>query len=360
MKYSHPQRKTDKNLPEVRVLLVGFGFMGKMHAAVYHQLAGVTLAGIVDPQVDAAQAHLKSMRISCPVFSRLSEAEGILMDAVDICLPTDLHPTAVAWAARFRKPIFCEKPIALDFRAARAMLRQVERAKVFFQVGHCIRFWPEYQALESFVRSKRGGKLLSLSLQRRAARPQYSHQDWLNGGGRSGGAALDLHIHDTDFVHHLLGRPHAVHSLGTQDRSGWSHIFTHYEYPTVRVTAEGGWNYPPKWGFQMAFQAVFEKATMEYDSNSKPTLSVVLGSGKRKPWPFQAPNTGKARGAGGNLSSLGGYTNELMAFLQCLRSRRKPQIATGEQAADSLRTVLAEIASARTGKVVRLKSGGTR
>ena len=341
---------------EVRILLVGFGFMGKMHAAVYRQLKGVSLAGVVDPRIQETQKHLRSMKMEAPVFRDLESAKSVPCHAVDICLPTDLHASAVAWAAGQGKHIFCEKSMALNLAQAGKMIHQVKQAGVHFQVGHCIRFWPEYQALEKFIASGRGGRLLSLSLQRRTGRPHYSQQDWLNGSRRSGGAALDLHIHDTDFVHHLLGQPRSVQSIGTRDRTGWSHIFTQYEYPSVAVTAEGGWNYPTGWGFQMAFQAVFARGAMEYDSRANPSLSVVLGKAGRKAWTFATPRGGRASGAGGNLSSLGGYFNELASFVQSLRTGRRPEVATGPQAAKSLATVLAEIKSARTGRRVRIPS----
>jgi len=54
------------------------------------------------------------------------------------------------------------------------------------------------------------------------------------------------------------------------------------------------------------------------------------------------------------VSSLGGYFNELQAFVRCLETGHAPEIATGEQAAGSLATVLAEIRSASTGRTVLL------
>jgi len=56
---------------EVRILLVGFGFMGKMHAAVYRQLKGVSLAGVVDPRIQETKKHLRSMQMDAPVFRDL-------------------------------------------------------------------------------------------------------------------------------------------------------------------------------------------------------------------------------------------------------------------------------------------------
>jgi predicted dehydrogenase len=178
--------------------------------------------------------------------------------------------------------------------------------------------------------------------------------NWANQPRFSGGAALDLHIHDTDFVHHLLGRPLAVTSVGTKDKEGWNHIFTTYRFKGVAVTAEGGWNYPAKWGFVMAFQCVFERGTVEYDSSANPTLTVTLQDQARQPLPFTQPSAGQSSSGVGNVSSLGGYFNELKSFIDDLENGRKPKLATARQAAESVRTVAAEIRSLETGRTVKL------
>ncbi|MCU0771709.1 MAG: Gfo/Idh/MocA family oxidoreductase [Verrucomicrobia bacterium] len=337
------------------IAIIGFGFMGTMHAQIYAQLRDARLVAVVDYKKAKAKRDLAKLKLDVPVFGTLEEMLAATdVDVVDICLPTDLHAPFAFKAIAAGKHVFCEKPLALKAADGRRIAFAAKKAGVFLQVGQCIRFWPEYQAFEVFVKSGKAGKLLSLSLQRRVGRTTYSVDDWLNDGDRSGGGALDLHIHDTDFVHHLLGKPDAVTSVGTRDKTGWSHIFTTYHFKSVAVTAEGGWNYPVNWGFQMAFQAVFERGTVEFDSGASPTLCMSLGKGKKQPLPYRTPGAGESKTGGGNLSSLGGYYNELAAFISCLENKRAPKIATGDQAADSLATALAEIQSAATGRTIKL------
>jgi predicted dehydrogenase len=339
---------------KIRVAVMGFGFMGQMHARVYQALPGVEIAGIIDTFPGVAQLASK-LGFKVPVATSLAALLKLTdFNVVDICLPTDLHVRAITAAARAGKHIFCEKPLALEIADAKRALREVKKAGVALQVGQCIRFWPEYQALEHFIKSGRGGKLRSLSLQRRASRPAYSRGNWLHDAKRSKGAALDLHIHDTDFVLHLLGKPKGVHSIGRRQDGAWTHLFTQYLFDNVAVTAEGGWDLPPQWGFQMAFQAVFENAVIDFDSLSSPTFHLTLGKGKRQPLPFAKPTVASAANSGGNISDLGGYYNELAYFCAQLRLGKKPRIATGAQALESVRTVLAEIKSATQKKTVRL------
>jgi predicted dehydrogenase len=122
----------------------------------------------------------------------------------------------------------------------------------------------------------------------------------------------------------------------------------------VSVQAEGGWNYPAQWGFTMAFQALFERACVDFDSGENPTLTVTWQDRAPEPLAFTAPRSGKSAGGEGNISSLGGYFNELESFVASLVAGRPPKDATLADARASLAVVLAEIESARTGKTISL------
>ena len=332
---------------KLRVFLVGCGFMGRMHARVYRALAArgcdVKIAAVVDPFSEAAAEVGKDVPCVSSLDQALHSFEG---NVVDICLPTDLHAIHIQAAVRAGKHVFCEKPLALDLEEARQAVAEAESRGLALQVGHCIRFWPEYQALRHYVQSGQGGALRRLSLLRRAGRPGYSRDGWLHDSARSKGAALDLHIHDTDFILSLLGMPKGVCSAGRKEGKGWTYLSSHYLYDDIAVMAEGGWDMPPSWGFQMAFQAVFDKAVIDYDSRQSPTLHLTGQDEQTKEMPFAKPEVAVAAGAGGNISDLGGYYNELAYFCECLAAGKKPEIATGRQALESLRVTLAEIESA--------------
>jgi predicted dehydrogenase len=338
-----------------KILVTGFGFMGGVHAQVYSALPRAAVAAIVDEDVDRARAKAKQMGLAAPIYRDFDAALAANhVSVVDICVPTLLHPVYIRKALKAGKHVFCEKPFAATTNEARSLAAAARRAGVKMQIGHCIRFWPEYQALERYVHRKRGGRLLSLALFRRSSRPAYSIDDWVNKEDLSGGAAFDLHIHDTDYILHLLGKPGAVTSVGTKDPTGWSHLYTTYHFGDVAVTASGGWNYPPHWGFQMGFEAIFERAVVEFDSRASPTLMLTEKSGPRQPMPFEQPRVDNASGGGGNIASLGGYFNELHYFIGCLERGRHPEISTPTQAMESVRTVRAEMESAQTGRTVRL------
>lgn len=341
-----------------KIALVGFGAMGQMHARCYQHLRNARVVCLVQTKrKDIAQVQ-KDIGMDVPVYPTLAKALAKEeVDLVDICLPTDMHAKTTLAAIAASKNVFCEKPMAMNMDQAARMIEAARAKRVILSIGHCIRFWPEYQVLEEYVKTKKAGKLLSLTMQRRASRPLYSSENWLQNPKRSLGAVYDLHIHDSDFVVHLLGVPDAVSSIGTKDKSGWSHIHTFYSFDKkdICVTAEGGWNYPQSWGFSMAYQAVFEKGALEFAFGAEPSLRFTAEGKAPKAIVAKKAQLKSSGKMTGNIGDLGGYFNELKYFIDCLESGSKPTIATAVQAADSLHVVHAEIKSLETGKTVEIR-----
>lgn len=321
----------------IHVVIAGFGFMGAKHAESLRGMEEATLAGVADPRLGATPEHLASYTDDPHVFPSLEEALARReCDAVIVCLPTDLHPDATMAALAAGKHVFCEKPIALTRESAELMTREAQRCGRQLMVGHCLRFWPEYETLRAMVKSGEHGRLVSLSLTRHNERPDYAIDGWVFDPERCAGAALDMHIHDTDMVCHLLGLPHAVASRGVKESSGWNAIATIYDFggdgPLVR--AEGAWNFPRGRGFRMQFTAVFETACLDFDSGMTPSLTLTAGGRSLPLHPVQSGD---------------GYQRELAYFLDRLRHNQPVEQSTGEQATESLSVVLAEIESAASG-----------
>ena len=137
-----------------------------------------------------------------------------------------------------------------------------------------------------------------------------------------------------------------IHSKVTRDYSGPSHIYSLFEYDSLIVSSEGGFNYPAKWGFQMAFQAVFEKAVLDFDSTNEKGLMICQGDEEPAQMEVPKPDTGSSQSGEGNVSDLGGYFNELQYFTNCLKSGKKPEIATLKEAREAVAMALKEVAIA--------------
>ena len=154
--------------------------------------------------------------------------------------------------------------------------------------------------------------------------------------------ALDLHIHDTDYLLYLLGRPLAVYSRAARLRpkGGAIHIVTNYLYAADPVvTAEGSWAMAPSFGFQMAFTLALESASLVYDSTQVPTLRICPSHGG----PFTPI-----------LTPGDGYSLEIEHYASRVRGEVPESITTLRDSRQSVEVVLAEIESAGRGEPVLL------
>ena len=158
---------------------------------------------------------------------------------------------------------------------------------------------------------------------------------------KSGSAALDLHIHDSDYVQYVFGMPKAVFSRAAGGPAKeFDHIVTQYIYDDgSAVTAEGGWVMTPGFGFEMSFNVMLEQATIVYDCTRDPAFKVC-------------PLDGEAFTP--KIASGDGYSNEIAHFVKAVSGQSVPEIITPAQSIDSLKLILAEKKSVQSGQVVTL------
>jgi predicted dehydrogenase len=313
-----------------------------MHSEVYGALEGVQLVHLCDADKSAAEkiAEAHGAAVSTSLDEMLAYPS---IEVVDICLPTDLHADATVKALEAGKHVVCEKPMAIDLASADRMIAAANASGKRLMIAHCIRFWPEYEVLEGLTKSGELGKLLSLNLTRYGAFPSWSSNNWLADEKRSGGGALDMHVHDTDYALYLLGSPDRAVSFGTDDERGVSQIFTTMSFNGTVVHLEGGWNLPSTTPFKMAFRAIFEKGAAIFDGGPL----TIYQDGKDAYTPELTKMSAAAQV--GNVSDLGGYFYELKYFFEKLRSGEPLDRITPESSRLSLATTLEEIRQVKKG-----------
>jgi len=337
----------------VKVAIIGAGFMGSMHAQVYQNLPNVELAAIVD--VDLGRAEKLAGKYGTRPYSQI---KNILIrddiDAVDICLPTFLHPRYTVEAAKAGKHVFCEKPIALNLKDADWMIEEVEKKGMKFMVGHVLRFWPEYAKIREISESGKLGKPIFISCTRLSSPPTWAWQGWLTDVKRSGGVLVDFHIHDIDFLLYLLGKPVSVYSKAAGIFPSYNHVFTTLDFPQGIVgVAEGGWDMPGSFPFTMSLIGLFEKGAVEFNNCYERTL-IIYPENKEQEYPEIETESQTATDVEGNIAELGGYFSELKYFIDCLQKGEHPDIAGGKVARDALEVMFLAKKSLETGKVVEI------
>jgi predicted dehydrogenase len=263
------------------------------------------------------------------------------LDAVSITLPTYLHPKTSIKALSAGVNVMCEKPMALKSKACEKMIEEAERSGKVLQIGHCVRFWPEYAKAKEIIDSGKYGKVLAALFQRLGAAPTWSIDNWFLDEKRSGGMALDLHIHDTDYVQYLFGMPKAVSSFGAEKPDGGLlHIVTQYLYDdNIVVTAEGGWGMMPTFGFEMSFNIVMEKATLVYDLTRSPAFRICPAEGEA----FTP-----------QVTEGDGWFLQIEHFAKSVRGEKVEAITTLKESMNSVKIVEAEKKSVSKGRKVTI------
>jgi len=340
----------------VRVGLVGYGFMGKMHSQCYEAIGEAKVVALADPEPERREEA--TLRLNCQAYPSLEELlASAEVDLVDLCTPTYLHEEQVVAAARARKDILCEKPMSLSLDSCDRMIAAAERAGVKLMVGQVIRFWPEYQVVKKIVDSGRFGRVEWVSARRLSPVPGWAWRGWLSDSVRSGGVILDMHIHDLDYIAYLIGSPKKVQACGVPGPGGgldsvltlgWDHPLGGKSY------AEGSFSLPASYPFTMALLAVCEKATIKFDSGAAPSLMVYPMEGEPFAPEVPMPEAEVSAEVGGNISALGGYFNEIKYLVDCLKTGRRPEVVTPQSAREAVRLCLAVRESAETGRTVSL------
>ncbi|MCC8116014.1 MAG: Gfo/Idh/MocA family oxidoreductase [Planctomycetes bacterium] len=340
----------------LRIGIIGLGFMGKMHFETYQSLphaATVTAIADVDPRKRSGDwsaiggniATANVGRVDLAGIRTYEHADDLIadsnVDVVDITLPTYLHCEYALKALAAGKHTLCEKPMAATGHEADRMIDAARAAGRLLLIGQCIRFWPAYVKARELVTAGEYGRVVTARFQRYSTLPLWSWENWLRDPEKSGLAAMDLHIHDSDYIAHLFGMPKAVTSFGAgEDPHGFDHIITRYHYDDdILVTAEGAWEYAPGFPFSMTFAIHMGKASLDFAADGSLTLYPTGGEAEKV-----------------DIDPASGYRHEIQHFLDCIEKCTASNILTPESARDSVHLVAAEIESARSGRTVTLGS----
>src|SRR4051812_9063974 len=333
-----------------RIGIVGLGFMGRVHYDTYTKLPEARVVAVCDADPKRAAGDLSdtwgnvdkgaTRQLPMDRIKGTTQIQELFanpdVEIIDVCLPTPAHVEVATAALATGKHVMCEKPLARTSADARKIADAASKARGLFMPAMCMRFWPEWEWLKQAVDEGRYGRVLSATFRRVGSTPA----GWFRNGQLSGGAILDLHVHDTDFVYHVFGRPNRVSSTGFVGKSGETdHVVTQYLYDNgpASVTAEGSWAAAEGFGFRMQYTVHFERATAEFDMARKDAALVVYADGKTQP--VEVP-------------SRAGYAGEMAYFIDCVRTGRKPTRVTAEDAVTGLRIVEAEKRSVETGQPV--------
>ena len=303
--------------------VIGFGFMGVVHAKNIIASEKLELCGIIDTREGDIFAGIETAgnagELDLPfeklrqttVYQSLNDClQEQKIDAVSICVPLLLHYKIAKEALELGLDVLLEKPFCPEVEQCRELIDLTKAKNCILMVAHCLRFAPEYEFLAECIKDKRYGELKLLTTNRLGGEPNWGVWKDEKIKKTCGGALMDLLIHDIDFANYCLGEPESI-SVNTKCDEYWE-IPVKYKNTKAIVSIKGGFLHINS-AFSAEYTATFENASIRY-ATTKPGL-IEIGTSSRA-----------------EQISLNGdmYERELDYFADCIIHRNIPEKCSPE------------------------------
>lgn len=330
----------------MRIGILGSGFMGETHARAYAKLPDVQIAAVSSRHMEKAEKLAKEVGARAFV-----DDTAILNDptieAVSITLPTHLHREYAIAALQAGKHVLLEKPFGLTAADCDAVIAAHKQSGKKLMLAHVVRFWPEYVALVEFVQSGKLGRPLTAVATRLSVLPGWA--DWFTDPVLSGGAILDLSIHDYDALNWLFGQPKTVYARGHEARPGlWNQVISIVDYGSVHGSVEGSEMMPKDYPFTASLKVICEGGVVDFTFRAG-GVSVEMSGGTT----LTVYQPGKAY----KLAAKEGdaYGDQIAYFVECARTNSPIERGTPEQGRLAVQTCAAARKSLGTGVPVSVE-----
>jgi predicted dehydrogenase len=318
--------------------------MGQWHAKRWKQLP-VDLVGYYDLSPEAMDNAVGQFG-----GSAFASLEALLseVDVLDVCTPTPDHKAPVLMAASAGRDIVCEKPLARHLHDAVEIVAACKAAGVRLFVAQVVRFFRQFAQAKAVIDSGEIGRPGLLRCARGGSAPAAG-RSWFAEFEKSGGAVMDLGVHDIDFARWCLGDVERVFARGltfTGLRPD-DHALVVLRFKNGAIGhIEASWAYPPG-GFRTRFEIAGERGLIEYDSRQPAPLTVRLRSTDAP----QSPSAPQSHSPSAYWDDP--YYLELQHFLNCLETGQK-FLVSPHDGLEAVRVALAAIESIRSGNPIHM------
>jgi len=203
-------------MKELRVGLIGYGFIGRVHTLAYQSIpfyydplpCKIRLVGVSSGHEESCRKAVAQAGYEFWTTDWRELVERDDIDIIDCCAPNFLHKDIVIQALQSGKHVYCEKPLAMNLAEARQILEAAKRSRTKAQVVFMYRFIPAMMRAKQLVEEGFLGRPFSFraaylhSGYIDASRPLTWRLDKAKGGG---GALFDIGSHVLDLIRVLLG-----------------------------------------------------------------------------------------------------------------------------------------------------------
>ncbi|UCD48959.1 MAG: Gfo/Idh/MocA family oxidoreductase [Phycisphaerales bacterium] len=196
-------------MKQVRVALIGAGYIAHYHARALRELDGAEIAVVCDRKEEIAKKFADEHQVPevCTIALELAKRDDV--DAIVLGVPNKYHADYAKVFLEFGKDVLIEKPMAINAAEGKEIAATSQKFHRLVMVGHMWRFDEEARYIREIVQSGQIGRIVK-------TRGYGIHENWGPAGWfvrrdlAGGGALADMGVHAIDTVRYVLGDPRAV------------------------------------------------------------------------------------------------------------------------------------------------------
>jgi predicted dehydrogenase len=186
-----------------RVVIVGCGGMGLVHANAWRKIEGVKIVGCCDKRPRAAQEFAGKFGIP-NIFTAVKKAAACPADVLDVCTPNRSHTPAVLAGFANQKHVICEKPLAVTPGEVVRMIQASHRAKRLLMCAQHMRYDGPSQALKRWIAAGNMGEIYYARAWHNRRRLVPAWGAFISRKESGGGPCLDVGVHALDLAMYLM------------------------------------------------------------------------------------------------------------------------------------------------------------
>jgi predicted dehydrogenase len=204
---------------DLRVVVLGCGSAGEVHAARWSQVSGAVLSAVCD--VDIARTTQLGRKLGCEAHTNWRELlKRGDVDIVDICTPNVHHLPMAQAAFRAGAHVLCEMPMGNSPEAARQMIRAAAETERLLMPAACQRFHPPVLFLKELIENDDLGRILMFRARFSGWMPDVERTWYADPQISGGGAELDFAVPSVDLFRMLVGGVESVQAVHRRFRPG--------------------------------------------------------------------------------------------------------------------------------------------
>ena len=340
--------------------IIGAGAIAPFHAEAIANLNEATLVGICDVVEERARylAEKFNAKMWCTDFRKLLEREDV--DVVNLCLPPSFNEKIVSEAAKVRKHVIVEKPMALNVEQANSMISSCREANVKLGVIFPCRFSEDTRRIKKIIDEGKLGRLFMGNAFTNWFRTKeyYENASWRKTwAGQGGGVLMNQAIHSIDLLQWYMGPVRSIyglmdtflHDIEVEDSAVAILKFENGAMGVIQGTTAA---FP---GFPRRIEIFGERGSVVLKVHFLELLAIV-GSDMEINGDLRQDYVDKRPGdcSSGPVHLTSEYHRlQIEDFIKAIKEDRRPFV-DGEEGKKSLEIIQAIYQSAREGKTVEL------